>query len=202
MSNQIVRLPIARLLSPALAAAALAVAASAQADTFTYSVHLTGPAESPPNASPGLGDGIVAIDTALHTMSLHLDFGGLLGTVTAAHIHAATAVAGVGTSGVATTIPTLPGFPSGVTAGTYDHLFDMTLASSYNPSYVAAHGGTTASAESDLFAAFAAGKAYWNVHTTAFPGGEIRGFLTPVPAPGAASALGLGALFATRRRRN
>jgi hypothetical protein len=37
-----------------------------------------------------------------------------------------------------------------------------------------------------LFAGLGAGTAYLNVHTTAFPGGEIRGFLTavtPVPEP-------------------
>ena len=27
------------------------------------------------------------------------------------------------------------------------------------------------------------GKAYLNIHTAAFPGGEIRGFLTPAPEP-------------------
>ncbi|MEK6703464.1 MAG: CHRD domain-containing protein [Planctomycetota bacterium] len=190
-----------RAIQSAVAVAALAIASSACGDVITYSVHLTGAAEAPPNASPGLGDGFVTIDTALHTMHLHVDFGGLIGTVSASHIHAATAVAGAGTAGVATTTPTFAGFPLGVTAGTYDTILDMTLASSYNPSYVAAHGGTTASAEIDLFAAFAAGKAYWNIHTTAFPPGEIRGFLTPVPAPGAASVLAIGTLLVARRRR-
>lgn len=185
-----------------LIALAIAATGSAHGDIITYAVHFSGAAEAPPNASPGTGEGIVEIDTALHTMRLHVEFSGLLGTVTASHIHAATAVAGVGTAGVATTTPTFAGFPSGVSAGVYDIVLDMTLASSYNPSYVAAHGATTATAEVDLFAAFAAGKAYWNIHSTAFGGGEIRGFLTPVPAPGAATVLALGTLLAARRRRN
>jgi hypothetical protein len=101
--------------------------------------------------------------------------------VTASHIHAATAVAGSGTAGVATTTPTFPGFPSGITAGTYDQTFNMLLSSSYNASYVTANGGTPASAFAALKAAIDAGKAYYNIHSTLFMGGEIRGFLNSCP---------------------
>jgi hypothetical protein len=104
-----------------------------------------------------------------------------LAGVTASHIHSATAVAGTGTAGVATTTPTFTGFPSAVTAGTYDRTFDMLLASSYNPSYVTANGGTPASAWITLRAGISAGKAYLNIHSTQFPGGEIRGFLNACP---------------------
>ena len=68
-------------------------------------------------------------------------------------------------------------------AGTYDKVLDLTLASSYNPAYVTANGGTTAGAEAALAQALADGKSYWNIHTSQFPGGEIRGFLTPTPTP-------------------
>ena len=183
------------------AVAMLAAAASAQATIINYSAFLDGPSESPPNASPATGQAFVDIDTVLHTMRVQVSFTGLLGPTTASHIHAATALPGVGTAGVATQTPTFTGFPTGVTSGVYDHTFDMTLASSYNASFVTANGGTAASSEAALFGAIAAGKAYLNVHTTAFGGGEIRGFLTPVPAPGAASVLALGGLLAVRRRR-
>jgi hypothetical protein len=55
----------------------------------------------------------------------------------------------------------------------------MTQASSWNPAYITANGGTPASAEAAMLAGIAAGNAYLNIHTTNNPGGEIRGFLAP-----------------------
>jgi len=147
-----------------------------------YWVSLSGPAEAPPNNSPGTGKALITIDAVANTMRVQTTFSGLVAGVTASHIHAPTAVAGTGTAGVATTLPTFPGFPSGVTAGTYDQTFNMLLASSYNPSYVTNNGGTTASAFAALRAAISAGKAYLNIHSTTFPGGEIRGFLNLCPS--------------------
>ena len=181
---------------------------STQANVFQYAVTLDGPSESPVNASPGTGSATVGYDDSLHTLTLSLTFSGLTGTTTASHIHAATAVALTGTAGVATTTPTLAGFPLGVSSGTYNNVLDLTLASSYNPAYVTANGGTTASAEVALASAMAAGKAYLNIHSTAFGGGEIRGFLTPVPEPSSLALLGLGGLalagraWSRRRRAN
>jgi CHRD domain/PEP-CTERM motif len=154
-------------------------------------VTLDGPSEFPANASPGTGFATVNFDDSANTLFVDLVFSGLLGTTTASHIHAATAVPGAGAAGVATTTPTFPGFPLGVTSGSYTVTLDLTSASSYNPAYITANGGTTAGAEAALAAAMAAGEAYLNIHTTVVPGGEIRGFLTPVPEP---SSLGLAVL--------
>jgi len=108
-----------------------------------------------------------------------------------------------GTAGVATTTPYFTGFPIGVTSGSYSNTLDLTLASSYNPSYVTANGGTTAGAETALLAAIAADEAYLNIHTSAFPGGEIRGFLTQVPEPDtyALVSAGMALLYMIKRRR-
>lgn len=182
------------------AAAAICLAAGANAAIINYSATLSGPNESPANASPGTGFATVDVNTTAHTMHVHVEFSGLIGTTTASHIHGATAVALAGTAGVATTTPTFAGFPLGVTSGVYDITLDTTLASSYNPSFVTANGGTPASAEAALFAAIAAEKSYLNVHSSAFPGGEIRGFLQ-VPAPSSIGLLGLGSLVIGRRRR-
>jgi hypothetical protein len=113
-------------------------------------------------------------------MRVQVSFVGLTGNTTASHIHAPTVVALTGTAGVATTTPTFTGFPLGVTSGVYDHTFDLTQSSSYNPAYVTANGGTVAAANAALLAAIAAGKAYLNVHSVTFGGGEIRGFLVPL----------------------
>ena len=139
-----------------------------------YTVSLSGPNESPPNASPATGNATITINTAANTMRVRCTFSGLTGTTTASHIHAATTTAGTGTAGVATTIPSLQGFPLGVTSGSYDNTLDMTLSSCYSPAYITANGGTTASAFAALQAAIAAGKSYLNIHTAANTGGEIR----------------------------
>ncbi|HEX7847306.1 MAG TPA: CHRD domain-containing protein [Chitinophagaceae bacterium] len=157
------------------------VAASYVSHAQVYWVNLSGPAEAPANNSPGTGTAIITIDAAANTMRVQTTYSGLLGNTTASHIHAATAVAGAGTAGVATALPTFPGFPSGVTGGTYDQTFNMLLASSYNPAYVTNNGGNTALAFAALRAAITAGKAYLNIHSTMFPGGEIRGFLNLCP---------------------
>jgi hypothetical protein len=133
---------------------------------------------------------------------VQVDFAGLQGTTTAAHIHAATAQPFAGTAGVATQTPSFELFPLGVTSGTYDHTFDLALASSYNPDFISANGDTVSGASNALIFALEDGKAYLNIHTNVFPGGEIRGFLAQVPEPATVvlfGAGGVGLLFGARR---
>ncbi len=192
-----------RSLSRGACAAIIAcgAASTAQAAVVSYQADLTGPAESPPNASPATGVSFVDIDPVAHTMRVRIDFMGLVAGNTAAHIHGPTAVAGAGTAAASTTVPTFVGFPTGATSGSFDATLDMTLASSYRAGFITASGGTTALAEAVLFQSIADGTAYVNVHSSIFPGGEIRGFLSLVPSPGAGALLGLAGLAAARRRR-
>jgi hypothetical protein len=184
----------------------LAWASTVSAVVHTYDVFMSGPDESPPNASPGAGFGTVDYNDVAHTLAVNGSFSGLLGNTTASHIHAATPAPGVLTAGVATTTPSFAGFPLGVTSGTYSNILDLTQSSSWNPAYVSASGGTNALAEAALFAAMNAGEAYWNIHTSVVPGGEIRGFLIPVvPEPATCGLLAFGAAAlcgASRRRRS
>jgi len=179
-------------------------AGSIFASPITYNVALTGPGESPPNASTGTGFAVVTIDSTANTLNIVSEvFSGLLGTTTASHIHCCTGVPGTGTAGVATQVPSFSGFPLGVTSGSYSMSFDMTLASTWNPAFITAKGGTPADAEAALVAGAAAGEAYLNIHSTFAPGGEIRGFLVAVPEPGTLSlavASLAGILLAWKRR--
>jgi len=172
---------------------ALFVASSLFAGPITYSVIMTGPNESPANASPGTGSATIVIDSTANTLNIISDvFSGLTAPTTASHIHCCTPSPFTGTAGVATQTPSFSGFPLGVTSGTYSMSFDMTQASTWNPAFVTAQG-SVANAEAALVAGAAAGEAYLNIHTQAFPSGEIRGFLVAVPEPGT-MALAIAAL--------
>jgi hypothetical protein len=193
----------AQFLSASAVLALAAAALPAHATISIYAVTLDGPSESPANASPGTGSATVIIDDVLNTLSLSVSFSGLTGTTTASHIHCCTTLAGAGTAGVATTTPTFLGFPLGVTSGSYSVVLDETLAGSWNPAYITANGGTPATAFAAMLAGINAGKAYLNIHTSTFGGGEIRGFLVPVPEASSWAMMlgGLAAVGALARRR-
>jgi hypothetical protein len=183
-------------------------ATQASATILIYDATLSGPSESPSNASPGTGFAEVDINTVAETMRVRVTFSGLLETTTASHIHCCTAAAGTGTAGVATTTPTFPGFPLGVTSGSYDQTFDVLSDSTYNPSFEGANGGTAASAFAALKAGLDLGTTYLNIHTSVVPGGEIRGFLlaSAVPEPSTWAMMMLGfvglGFMAYRRRKD
>lgn len=181
-----------------------ALALPAFAHDVIYIATLDGASEAPPNASTGSGFATLTINEDNFTMRLEASFSGLVGNVTNAHIHCCTTNPGASTAGVATPVPTFPGFPSGATLGVYDRTFDMTQPASFNPAFVNANGGTTGSAFNALLAGVGSGRAYLNIHTTSVPGGEIRGFfaLAPIPEPETYALMlaGLGLVGVAARR--
>src|SRR3954462_7169832 len=169
--------------APASAADAATLTATADQPDSSGSIALTGsgalhfvaagptvPGLSPLNENPqrlessGTGTAQVTWDTTTSMMTVDVAFSGLTTPNTAAHIHCC--IAAPGTTGVATSVPTFTGFPTGTTSGTYTHTFDMLAAASYNPSFITSHGGTPASAAAALLAGMEAGQTYLNVHTS------------------------------------
>jgi hypothetical protein len=194
-----------RALKFALAAAAVAAATPAAAETFVFNAFLNGPNESPPVASPGFGFSELFLDTDLHTMRITIAFEDLVGATTMAHVHGPTTSPGTGVAGVATELPSFTGFPLGVHAGFYDHTFDTSALSTWNPTFVTNNGGTALGAEAAFLNALLAGKAYINIHTDFARPGEIRDFYALVPEPAAwglmIAGFGLaGAALRSRRR--
>lgn len=191
---------------PLIVGVVLFSAVTASGSSLTYQANLNGPSESPPTNSLGTGSAFVTFDDVAHMLHVVVVFSGLTAGDTAALIHCCTASMGTGNSGAATQTPAFTGFPLSVTSGTYNQFFDTTLTSTYNSAFVTAQGGTALSAEAALATGLAADQAYFNIHTTAFPGGEIRGFLQlqPVPEPStiALIAAGLGGVLLRRRTGN
>src|SRR5918993_195433 len=120
----------------------------------TFTATLTGAQQVPAVSSAGTGTGTVTLNTAENQITVNLTFSGLTSNANAAHIHGAAA--------------------AGANAGV---LFDFT---SVTP---AATSGTipqqTFAITPAQVAELKAGLYYFNIHTSNFGGGEIRGQIAP-----------------------
>lgn len=129
--------------------------ASASGAASVFTATLTGAQETPPNASPATGSATVVLDASQTTITADVTFSGLTANATAAHIHTAPA----GTPGPVT-------FPfSGVPIAPGGCISEQSFL--ITPAQVA-----------DL----QAGNMYVNVHSSTFPGGEVRGQLALAPS--------------------
>ena len=131
--------------------AAVAAWPMANAAVTAYKANLGGAAEVPPVNSAAKGAATVNVDTATKQASWRVEYTGLSGPATAAHIHCGAA----------------PGANSGVA-----------VALGTGPTAASPIQGSGAMTDAQL-ADLQAGKCYVNVHTDANKGGELRGQLVP-----------------------
>jgi CHRD domain len=134
------------LMAAAFIAAFAITATVARAETIQVKANLKAASEVPPKDSPGAGTLIGTLDTSTDEFKYHVEFSGLTGPVIAAHFHGPAAEG-------ANAKPQLP-VKGGAISSPIDG--DATL---------------TAEQVKDLVD----GKWYFNLHTQANPGGEIRG---------------------------
>lgn len=132
-----------------------------------YFADLTGAQENPAVNGAGTGNGIAVISADASTITYRVAFSGLTGTVNAAHIH----TGAVGTNG---------GVILPLTVGPSPMVGTLTSTN------FAASGPVTTFAEA--IAAIRGGTTYFNLHTSANPGGEVRGQIgvtvaAPTPVP-------------------
>jgi len=137
----------------------LAIAATASAQT-TYTAVLSGASEVPANGSTATGSITVVLNAAQTELSITCQFQSLVGTYTASHLHSPAAI-GVN-AGVRFPFTTSWVFSNGNHDGTLTN-FVVT--------------GVTPTDVSNLNS----GLVYANVHSTQYPGGEIRGQLGSLP---------------------
>lgn len=154
--------------------ACVAVSTAALGQSF-YTANLDGLQEVPPNASPGFGSAFLALNAAQDQITVDLNWQDLLAPALAAHIHGP---AGPGSN--APVLFTLAGVAGHTTGASPGNIFSVT---------------------SGQVADLQAGNWYIDIHTSVFPGGEIRGqFIQETPEPSSLALLGLGAAALARRR--
>jgi hypothetical protein len=141
-----------------------------------------------PNNSPGTGSILITLDPTAETFQINASFTGLTGTDTAAHIHCCSLMQSG--AGGATALPSWPGFPLGVTQGTYSSpVFSLIDPSFYTANFVSAEGGV-AQAAAALINGIEDGEAWFGIHTTSFPTGEIGTQILPAPEPASLALVG------------
>jgi len=140
------------LLNPKLAIILFFIIAQLQVSAIVYPINVTfsGSQETPANNSTATGTFVGTYNDATDSLIYTITFSGLGSNVTAAHFHG---YVPPGIAGPVIFFPVNPAFPTGVMAGTFVDSVKLTQ-------------GQEDSLKMGLI--------YFNIHTTNFPGGEIR----------------------------
>lgn len=174
-----------------------AIATPAQAAVLTWATNLSAAQEIGTGSnSTATGFGMVQFDDSTNVLTLNLQWQGLTGGPTAAHIHCCV---GSPPNNVGVALGLFGGGSGLGATDTFNAVYDLDLVNPFSGTFSA---GTALQKMNVLIGAMNAGggRAYYNIHTAQFPGGEIRGNLT-VPEPATLSLLigALGLLVAGRK---
>ena len=176
--------------------------ASAQAAT-TFTSRLSGLNEIPnANNSAGTGVATAAFFNSNNSIRLTGSFQNLTGLSLLGHLHCCSTRAANGAQAIDFTEN--PGFQRGVRSGSFDLTYDLLDAATYTAAFLTASGGTALGARNRLFSNFNNELGYFNIHSTVFPGGELRGQLVGIPEPAAWGMMivGFGFIGGAMRRRS
>ncbi len=181
-----------------LASAALgALAATPASASQLFKGSLSGAQENPAVPTSASGSGSVLLSDDMNSITVNLSWMGLSAPAVAAHIHCCVPV---GVNG-----PVAIGFmPSSSTSGSLSSTYDLTSLGTYTSAFVDANGGTLESTRSAFLAGLMSGNSYLNIHSSNYPGGEIRGQVVsavPEPATWGMMILGFGMLGGAVRYR-
>lgn len=184
------------VIATAVIAGTLIASASASAQVIRRTFILNGAQEVPPTPSLAIGHATLMVEVATGLYELDLlvqgislsDLRGAGPNATPLHFH----FAPPGVNGAIVV-------DSGFHAGGFVLDPQGIRATVHHQPFGGQQGGLNGPPIATNIANLLAGNLYLNVHTNAFPGGEIRG--QAIPAPSALALLALGGALAARRRR-
>lgn len=186
----------------ALTCGALMLAAAPAYAATTFTSRLSGLNEIPaPNNSAGTGVATAAFFNANNSIRLTGSYQNLTGLSLFGHLHCCSTRTATGAQAI--DFSENPGFQLGVRSGSFDLTYDLLDATTYTAAFLAASGGTALGARNRLFINFNNGLGYFNIHSTVFRGGELRGQLAGIPEPASWGMMivGFGLVGGAMRRR-
>ncbi|MGB8194862.1 MAG: CHRD domain-containing protein [Chitinophagaceae bacterium] len=117
-------------------------------NAYTLAANASGAQEFPANAATATGTLTGTYNSSTNKLVYNISWSGLTGIPSGLHFHG----------------PALPGVNAGI-------LISLTITTAAAAGGASGEAVLTEAQETDMLG----GKWYWNVHTAAFPGGEIRG---------------------------
>jgi hypothetical protein len=145
----------------------LLVSSQAQAQTVNFTAALHGGNENPGVVTGSVGTGTVSVNLATQAVTYRIDVYNMPVGTTASHFH-------IGAPGVNGPVVVNFTVPAGISN-------DFAISGTATATDLTARAAQGINSWEDFLQALLLGNIYMNVHSTANPGGEIRGQVVRVP---------------------